>query len=151
MDWYTEIRDFGEQPLASASADWCKLLQSRVQEAKDYYPFASNEERRLIDLYLPSLHGTQNPLESLQQCQWRPPSASRIRDLRHHTRSIISHVKGHIQTIPVTEAAKSICGFRSLAIESLKACATCIRLSYQFAPELLHAIEIVSSITAQRI
>ena len=135
------------QPLASAVDDWCKLLQSRVKEAENYYPIACDEDKRLIDLYLPSLSGTKNPLESLQQCQWKPSSASGI---RNYTHSIILHVKDHIHKIPVTEVAKSICGFRSRGIESPKACARCIRLSYQYSPELLRAIETVSSIAAQK-
>jgi hypothetical protein len=123
------------------------ILRSRVKEVENYWASACDEDRHLIELYLPFFRrdAVQNPPpDSLQQCQWK----NKIRNRRHDVQNIILHMIGHVRTIHFTEVVKSACGFEPREVENLKACAGSIRASYR-SLQRLYAIEAVSSIAAQ--
>jgi hypothetical protein len=118
-------------------SDWESLLEQRANEARDCERDATNEDKRLIKLYLPLLlqKDTQNtPSKSITVCQWRPPKTLN----KEHAAQIISqHLFGHLNTVPFTDVVEeAACPSKPKSTEVLKACAKCIYDDYQSSKRL---------------
>jgi hypothetical protein len=112
--------------------NWQDLLTWRVSEAKDFGRSASDEDKRLIELFLPSLRqeaAQSTPSQPVTGCQWRPPRTLN----KQHAASIIGqHVFEHFYRVHFTDIVEeAACGSKPESIKELHACAWRIYYEYQ--------------------
>jgi hypothetical protein len=117
--------------------NWPDLLKWRVLEAEDLERSASDEDKCLIELFLPCLRhkaAQSTPSSSATGCQWRPPRALS----KQHTASIIGqHGFKHFGKVSFMDIVKeAACGSTSESMEELHACARRIYYEYQSSERL---------------
>jgi hypothetical protein len=113
------------------SLNWESLLEQRTNEACDFERDATDEDRRLIKLYLPLFQkDTQNTTsQSVTGCQWRPPRALH----KEYNAQIINlHFLEHLNRVPFTDIVEeAICLSKPKSIRVLDACVKRIHYNYQ--------------------